>query len=80
MKLTAKDKREIGYKLNDVFARFENAMASMNMPDINTITEMTKQIEEKKKMIDDRVSQLKQALNEKGIVPKKRPKPRKKKK
>lgn len=80
MKLTQKDKRELGYKLNDVFSQLENQMNLVSSPDLAKVREMTTRIEDRKKLLEDKLNKIKSTLEGNGIKPKPRPKPRKKKK
>ena len=78
MKLTQKDKRELGYKLNDVFSQLEDQMKIISSPDLEKVREMTVRIEDRKKMLEEKLNAIKSALEGNGIKPKPRPKPRKK--
>jgi len=76
-KLTQKEKREIGYQMNDAFSQLEGSMDQLKFPDLAALGQMMDSIGEKKRLIEEKLVSMKEEIIKGGITPKPRPKPRK---
>ena len=75
-KLTEKEKREVGYKVNDAFVQLESSMSQIKMPDFAAMEQLVETIGEKRKLVEDKLLAMKAEMSKSGIGIKPRPKPR----
>lgn len=80
--MKAKEKRELGYKLDEAISKLEEQIQSIKLPEVSMLSDMMSTITEKKQALASKLETIRDDVKLKGIDIKPRPKrgrPKKKK-